>query len=365
MEKLRIAVVGRTRAGKSTFINRLVGGDICHVGTVIDTTDKIHKFDVTAENGTTGLYFFDTPGLGSQETFEAWTRAYLGLVRGRDQEPVESVPICRIHREHECPHAVHERLSVEALTKKTPEQLRDAMKGKRFCEAITLPRAFVQARSPLGKTMPSCQEQRCCHFMPLPVGNAELLEERPDLILYLVRASMGGFSARHDALKELAKAYEGCVLPILTCIDEVRPAEVAEVISKSTAKSGMGFRRVSARTGVGMDVLRGELAKRLRHSAKNVFDRNLDSIEKVFGKVPGSVGHRDYYSKPAVTASKAPRTGGPRVRRPSQQHTPVSVGSDPAGGYCAKCGNFIAQRTKRAWCSRCRNPVDVLSQRSG
>lgn len=279
MEKLRIAVIGRTRAGKSTLINTLIGGDACHVSAVIDTTDKIHKFEVASTNGGSGIYLLDTPGLGGDEVFEAWTRAYLGLPQGRGLEVVDQVPFCRVRREYDCPHAARELFSLDTLPKKAREWHRVEVPAGTKREVVTLPRAFVDTKSLLDRHMSSCQTHRCSHFMPLHVDNAEVQEERPDLILYLVRASMGEVSSKHDALRELGAVFNDRVVPIVTCIDEVTAENAADVVSRSSDKAGMPFMGVSALRGDGMDALRAELTERLMREAELAYHRTVETVK--------------------------------------------------------------------------------------
>ena len=274
MEKIRVALVGRTRSGKSTLINALLGDDVCHVTAAVDTTDKVHKLAAGEEGGQSGIYLFDTPGAGGEEKYESWTRAYLDLP---NPDPVDIVPVCRVNRESGCLHAVLEPLVV-------PESFLQGDGGDAIHwdeDILTLPRAFEEHRSPRGRELTSCQQSKCKFFLPIPTGNPELVEERPDLILYLARAQSGGLVKEDKKfLDDLWNRYDSDrIVAVLTCIDEVGRKNTAEVLSKIADQKKIPFMAVSARTGEGMDRLRKDLFRRLANAAVQAYKRTCDTIE--------------------------------------------------------------------------------------
>ncbi|MFJ3492615.1 GTPase [Streptomyces sp. NPDC086091] len=66
--------VGRTQAGKSTLGNLLFGADAMRVTGRQDTTKEVGVLPMRSD-----LYFFDTPGAGSDEKYENYARLALGL----------------------------------------------------------------------------------------------------------------------------------------------------------------------------------------------------------------------------------------------------------------------------------------------
>ena len=286
MEKIRIAFAGRTRSGKSTLINALLGDDACNITAAVDTTDKVHKLAAGEDGGQSGIYLFDTPGVGGEESYEGWTRAYLGLPSIQGDQPQNMVPICRVDREKNCPYAITKTWNKD-LSKRpnsVPERMWKEIQSMPEEATVTLPRAFQAHRSPGGDSLQSCRDQGCQFFLPIPFGNPELDEERPDLLLYLVRAQSGGL-AKEDRkfLEDLRDKYSsGRIVALLTCIDdEVDKKGIAEVLSKIADQNKIPFMAMSVRTGEGMDRLRRDLFYRLASEASQALKRTNDTIEQV------------------------------------------------------------------------------------
>jgi GTP-binding protein EngB required for normal cell division len=260
MERIRIAVVGRTKSGKSSLINALLGEELCCVGAAVDTTDKIHKLGAE-QNGDPGVYLVDTPGIGADEEYEARTLAYLGIAGHESHRPVSIVPICRLRKEADCPHKqVHQN------------------RGH-------YPMAFQERTLKGGGRLISCRNSKCPNFLPIHAGNPEVVEEQPDVLLFLVHR---GLSTSDRVLwRQLQEKYgNGCLLPVLTRVDELNDKEKTEVLPAVEEQMRQAPLPVSATCGTGMDTLRSRLSTVLHELAADAFGRTEQAISSIFGASP-------------------------------------------------------------------------------
>ena len=58
---LKIALVGKTNAGKSTLLNKIIGDTVSIINKKINTTQELIKGIININN--TQIIFYDTPGL--------------------------------------------------------------------------------------------------------------------------------------------------------------------------------------------------------------------------------------------------------------------------------------------------------------
>jgi ribosomal protein S17E len=84
-EPVKMYVVGRTGAGKTSLGNRLFGADVMSSTGHINCTDYIGLLRMRSN-----LYYIDTPGAGSDEKYENWARLALGLPQ-MDDDPAENL----------------------------------------------------------------------------------------------------------------------------------------------------------------------------------------------------------------------------------------------------------------------------------
>ena len=260
MERIRVAVVGRTRSGKSTFVNALLGEDVCSVSAAVDTTDKIQKLAVGDEKGQSRIYLFDTPGVGGEEGYEDWTRSYLGLPLLKDRPG--GVPICQVDRWQDCPSVVRETHPSE------PSQT-----------LITLPHPFEQRKSSCGKLLKPCEEAGCRYWLRIAHDKPEMQQETPDVVLFLHRASTGGLARDDQAFLGalLGKYTVGSVRGLLTCVDELTQRRGLREV-QSTIKDQIGrmkvafdFRPISIKSRAGLGPVRRELRSLLYRKAKDAY----------------------------------------------------------------------------------------------
>ncbi|MBM4356421.1 MAG: hypothetical protein FJ109_21940 [Deltaproteobacteria bacterium] len=147
------------------------------------------------------------------------------------------------------------------------------------------PLAFQERMLKGGRRVVSCRDSTCPNFLPIHSGNPEMVEERPDVLLFLTRAGDGGLSKfDHELWKSLCEKYGPEVLiPVLARVDELSDLGKAEVFPEVEKKLGQPMVRVSVRAGFGMEVLRSRLSEQLHEKAAAAHERSVQAITSIFG----------------------------------------------------------------------------------
>lgn len=87
-DPVKLYMVGRTGAGKTSLGNRLFGADVLRFGGHLACTDFIGLLRMRSN-----LHLIDIPGAGSSEAYENWARLALGLHQVDGDPPAETVGV--------------------------------------------------------------------------------------------------------------------------------------------------------------------------------------------------------------------------------------------------------------------------------
>jgi ribosomal protein S17E len=230
-------VAGRTGAGKTSLGNRLFGADVMSSTGHINCTDYIGLLRMRSN-----LYYVDTPGAGSTEKYENWTRLALGLPQ-IDEDPADSL-------------GVHD-----------------------FTDARLTAAGKVEGEVSSRFTAPQWEAQLAGDFAP-------------DVVVYVVASHMQFIRPDREFLTEMLRRYGARVLIALNdwtdVTTDIHRDDAASEIEKVYLKvfpDGLvrpRFTRVNALTGSGMSELTGQICRTVSPGKLGAMQQVLDKDLKKF-----------------------------------------------------------------------------------